>query len=118
MAAALQAELLAGYAQPLEVGRPRQHLLEQLRVADVRRGTLLERVTGLRDTVGEFVSDPLEIAEAEGPGSGGVPFDAGVDRNPGKAVGEKTGELVLEAGDLTAKLGSRQALVAVDSDAE
>jgi len=116
VAAAGKAELLARDPQPLEVGRPLKHLLEQLPVAGIRDVPTLERAAGLGHAVCELVADPLEVPQAECPGLGSGRRHPGVDLDPGKAFGEKPGELMLEAADLAAQLGSRQSLVAIDAE--
>ena len=85
------------------------------RVAEAR-GALEGRAAGLGHAVGELVADPLEVTQAQGPGCGSGHAHAGVDLDPREALGEKPGELMLEAPDLAAQLGSRKSLVAIDAE--
>ena len=75
-----------------------------------------ERHAGVGDPVGERVAHPLELAEAERPRLAETAATAGVDLEAREGLGDERDELVLEAADLAAQLGSREALVAADAE--
>ena len=114
MAAAGLADIGAGDPHPLEVRRVGQHPLEQLAVASLELGPLVERQARLADPLGKFVAHPLQLAEAEHPRLAATAAHRGVDLDPAEGLGEQPGQLVLEPGDLAPQLGAGKALVAPD----
>lgn len=108
-------DVSAGDAQPLVLGRGVEHPFEQLAVAGLHFGALLQLVPGGADASRERIADCLEVAEAKGPGLARYGGHAGVDLNPGEGVGHKRAELRLKAADLPPQVRPRKPLVAVDA---
>jgi hypothetical protein len=94
--------------------RRRQQRRQQLAVGGLELGPLGERVARLGDPVGEFVADPLEVAEPEQPRRRGDALDPVGDGEPREALGREPGQLALEPADLGAQLGAGETLVGAD----
>jgi hypothetical protein len=112
VAAAGLADVGAGDSQPLVLSRRGQHSPQQLAVAGLDLGLLGERGPRGGDPRCECVAHLLQLLEAGDPRlpeGGGNPA---VEREPGEGLGREARELVLEAADLAAQLGAREALVA------
>ncbi len=90
-----------------------QHLLQQLTVAGLELGPILQLAARDADLGRERVADLLEVAETKRPRLARDSPDRGVDLNAGKGVGEERAELSLETADLTAQLSSGESLVAI-----
>jgi len=95
------------------LGRSAQHPLEQLAVAGLELGLILQPAPRHADLGSERVADGLEIAETQGPWLAREGADAGVDLDTGEGIGEECAELRLETADLTPQLDSGEPLVAV-----
>jgi len=98
--------------QPLVLGRRRQHVLQQLAVLRLQFTPLPKRDSSLANPLGERVAHPLELFETGYARLVVARGNAGIEREPGKRLGAKPGELVLETTDLAAQLSAREALVA------
>jgi hypothetical protein len=118
VAAARLADVGAGDADPLELCRRGEHLAQQLAVAGLHPGSLGQRQAGLGDPLGQFVAQPLQLAEIENAGLGGEPGYAVFDPHPAERLGEEGGQLALEAADLAPQLETRRPLVGIDVDEE
>lgn len=115
MAAARLADVGARDPHPLVIGRGDQHLLEQIAVAPLQLILLTQGTTRLGDAIGERVANSLELLEPGYARLGKAGWNRGIEPEPGKGLGAKPGELVLEAADLTAQLDAREALIASHS---
>jgi len=115
VAAAGFADVLAGDAHPLVIGRSGQHPLEQLAVAGLQLGLRVQRPARLGDALGERVAHALELGEVGD--TGGAPRSryGGIDREARKGLRREGHQLLLDAPDLAAQLGPRKALVAPNS---
>jgi hypothetical protein len=111
VAAAVLADVGAGDADPLVAGRVGEHAAQQLAVARLHLVSLGERPSRLADARRERVAHPLQLAEAGDPRRARAGADAGLDRAQREGLRGETGQLALEAPDLTAQLGPREALV-------
>jgi hypothetical protein len=114
VAAAVQAEILPGDANPLEVLRRREHLLDELAVLVLVPLPLHQSPLRLPDPVGESVPNSLQLAQVEHPRRRGEGIDPVRDLGAAEAVAEAGGELGLEPGDLPPQLQARLALVDPD----
>ena len=103
----------AGDPQPLVLGGSGKHPLQQLTVAGLELGPILQLTARDADPGRERVANLLEVAETKGPRLLREGADAGIDLDAGKGVGEERAELGLETADLTAQLNSGESLVAV-----
>jgi hypothetical protein len=92
--------------------RRREHLSQQVAVTGLQFRLFPERHTSPRDPLGERVARALELLEAGNPGLTEVAGNTGVQLKARKSLYRETGQLMLEAGDLTAQLNAREALVA------
>ena len=115
MTAAGKSEVLARNADPLEVLRGGEHPLNQFAVLVLDPVPLDERFAGLGNAIGEPVANCLQRAEVEHPWLGGEGTDAMRDLGVAERLAEKSRQLSLEAGDLTAQLQPRLALVDCDA---
>jgi hypothetical protein len=97
------------------LGGSRQHAAQELAVAGLQFVLVLESDTGRGDPLGKRIADPLELIETGDPWLGEVTGDRGLDCDAGESLDGETGELMLEAGNLTPQLGAREALVASHS---
>jgi len=111
VAAAVQAEILPGDADPLEVLGGRKHPLDELAVLVLESLPLPQSTLRLGDAVGEAVTDCLQLAQVEHPRRGGKRLDPVRDLGVAEAVAEAGGKLGLEPGDLPPQLQARPALV-------
>jgi hypothetical protein len=111
VAAAVEAEVLARDAHPLEVLRGSEHLLDQLPVLVLDPVALDEHLPGLGDAIGKTVADRLQGAEVEHPRLNGEGSDPMGHLGVAESLAEKGRQLGLEAGDLPAQLQPRLALV-------
>jgi hypothetical protein len=118
VAAARLADVGAGDADPLELGRRSKHFAEQLPVGGLHAGALVQPQAALGDPVGELVAQPLQLAEVEHARLAGEPRDVVLDPHPTEPLGHQPGELALETADLAPQLVARQPLVGVDVDEE
>jgi hypothetical protein len=112
VAAAGLADVGAGDAQPLVLGGRGQHPPQQLTIARLDLGLPGERGPGGGDPRRERVAHLLQLPEAGDPRLPEARGNPGVEREPGEGLGREARELVLEAADLAAQLGAREALVA------
>lgn len=111
VAAAVQAKVLPGDANPLEVLGRREHPLDELAVLVLEPLPLHQGPLCLGDSSGESVSDSLQLTQVEHPWRGGDSID--LVRNPGatKGLAEASSEHGLEPGDLLPQLQTRLVLV-------
>ena len=100
-AAAGFADVGAGDPQPLVLGRRGQHALQQLPVAGLELGALLQLAPRRADPGCERVANRLQVAEVERPRLSRDGSDSGVDLQPRESLGDKPAELRFEAADLT-----------------
>lgn len=112
MAAARLADVGTRDSQPLVLPRGCQHATQQLTVAGLEFIPLAERQPRGGDPLGQCVPHLLELIEARDSGLAEVGSDTGVEIQPGKGLGAKAGELMLQAADLAPHLSAREALVA------
>lgn len=111
MPAAVEAEVFAGDADPLEVLRGGEHPLDQLPVLVLDPPPLDQRPAGLGGAVGELVAQRLQLAEVEQPRLCGERLDAVGHLGVAEGLAEQACELRLELGDLPAQLPPCPALV-------
>ncbi len=76
---------------------------------------LAQRDARLADAFGERIAHPLELLEPGDARLAETGGNAGVEGEPGESLRTQPRELVLEAADLAAQLGAREALVASHS---
>lgn len=95
------------------LGGSGKHLLEQLAIAGLELGPILQPAARDPDPCRERVADRLEVAEPQGPRLLRKSADPGVDLDTREGVGEERAELSLEAADLTPQLSPGESLVAV-----
>jgi hypothetical protein len=100
---------------PLVLGRRRQHPLQQLAVAGLQFVLLAQGLARNGDPLGEGIAHLLQLLEPGDPGHGEAGWDLGIEGEARKCLGAKTGQLMLEATDLTTQLSAREALVASHS---
>ena len=112
MAAAGLADVGAGDPQPLVLGGSGQHLLQQLAVAGLELGPVLQAPPCDADPGRERVADGLEIAETQRSRLFREGADPGVDLDARKGVGEERAELGFETADLTPQISPGEPLVA------
>ena len=112
MSATVLADVGTGDADPLVSGGVGEHALQQLAIALPELGLLGQRPTCIADPLGQRVAHPLELLQAGDPGRPLRRADAGLDRAQRESLGSQPRELTLEAPDLAAQLGAREALVA------
>ena len=110
--AAGHANVIARYPHPLEVGRPSQHLIEQLAVAGLDVGALPVGIAGLADSRRELVANPLQLPQPDHPWLVSRRSDAELQFQARKGVDEEACQLMLEPSYLPPQLGSGEALVA------
>jgi hypothetical protein len=108
---AVQAEVFAGNADPLEVLGGGEHLLNELVVLVLDPLPLDQGLARFRHAIGEAVADRLQLTEIEHPRRGGDGLDAMGNLRVAKSLADEAGELRLEPGDLPAQLQPRLALV-------
>jgi len=111
VAAAVQAEVFAGDADPLVVLGGGEHLPDELVVLVLDPLPLHQRLPRLGSAVGEAVADRLQLAEVEHPRRGGDGLDAVRDLGVAEALADEAGQLRLEPADLATQLQPRVALV-------
>lgn len=114
VAATWRADVVARDLHPLVLGGGRQHPLQQLAVAGLQLGALVELPASSADPGGQRVADGLELAQVQRPRPARYRRHRGVDLQPREGLGDKGAELVLEAPDLAPQLGPREPLVATD----
>ncbi len=83
------ADVGAGDPQPLVLGRSAQHPLQQLAIAGLELGPILQPSARFADPGRQRVADGLEIAETQRPRLAREGTDAGVDLDAGEGVGEE-----------------------------
>ena len=71
------------------LGRGGQHLLQQLAIAGLELGSILQPVSRDADPGRQRVTDGLEIAETQRPRLPREGADAGIDLDAGEGVGEE-----------------------------
>lgn len=112
MAAARLADVGSRDLHPLVLGRRLDHPTQQLAVAPLELGALLQRHAGAGNAIGEGVAHPLELTEAGEPRTARRRDHTGVDLDARESLGRKARKLVLEPPDLAPQLGPGQTLVA------
>ncbi len=95
------------------LGRSAQHPLEQLAVAGLQFGPIMQPAARDTDPGRKRVADRLEVAEAQGARLARAGADARIDLDPREGVGEERAELRLEPADLTPQLSPGEPLVAI-----
>lgn len=114
-AAARQAKVVAGDDHPLEVCRRGHHPAQQVAVLALDLSSIAQRDPGIGNALGKVVPQPLQLTEVEDPWLGGYRFDPVAQLDPAEGLGEKPGELSLEAPYLAPQLGPGEALVNIDA---
>ena len=114
MPAAVQAEVFAGDADPLEVLRRSEHPLDERVVLVLEPLPLHQRLPCLGDAVGKRVAHRLQLAEVEHPRRRADRVDAVRHLGVAEPLADETGELRLQPGDLATQLQPRLALVDAD----
>src|SRR5215211_3074848 len=109
--AAVETEVFAGDADPLEVLRSGEHPLDQGAILVLDLAPLDQRLARLGDAVGERVAQRLQLAEVEQPRRAGEGLDAVGYLGVAESLAEEDGQLRLELGDLPAQLRPGSALV-------
>jgi hypothetical protein len=71
------------------LGRGGQHLLQQLAVAGLELGAILQLSPRDADPGRQRIADDLQIAEAQRPRLPGKGSNAGIDLNAGEGVGKE-----------------------------
>jgi hypothetical protein len=112
VAAAGQAEVVAGDLHPLVLGRGCQHPLQKLVVALLQLITLIKRALRLADPLRQRIANRLQLAEVEDTGGTGGRGDRSVDLEPLEALADQGAELHFEVPDLAPQLRPREPLVA------
>ena len=107
------ADVGTGDAHPLVLSRPRQHAVQQLAVAGLKLGLLLQPAARTADPAGKRVTDRLELAEVEGARLTRDRGNAGVYLQARERVGEERAELRFEAPNLTPQLRPCETLVTI-----
>jgi hypothetical protein len=97
---------------PLEVSWRVQHPTQQLAIVRLQLLALAQRLSRSGDPLGERVSHPLQLIEAGDARLTKATRHTGIEVNPGECLDAETRELVLQASDLTAQIGTGEALVA------
>lgn len=115
VAAAGLADVGVGDPQPLVLGRRGQHPLQQLAVARLELGLLLQLPPRFTYPRHQRIADGLEIAEPEGARLVRHGGNAGVDPQAGEGLGEERAELRFQAPDLAPQLRPREPLVPIDA---
>ena len=110
------ADVVAGDPHPLVLGRGSKHAPQQLTIAGLQLTLPLERLTRFGDPIGKRIAHPLQLFEAHHPGLAKARRNPSIEVESRKGLDGKTGELVLEASDLAAQLGAREALVASNAN--
>lgn len=98
--------------QPLVLRWRRQHAPQQLTVAGLDDRLIPQRQTSASDPLGQGVAHLLQLLETGNARFGEVSRDPGVEVKTWKSLDGETRQLVLEAPDLAAQLGAREALIA------
>lgn len=111
MPTAVEAEVFAGDADPLEVLGGGEHPPDELVVLVLDPLSLYQRLPGLRRAVGEPVSNLLQLTQVEHPRRGSDGLDMVRNLGVAEPLADEAGELCLEPGDLAAQLQPRLALV-------
>jgi GAF domain-containing protein len=109
------ADVGAADPHPAVVARRLDQGAEKFAVGGLGGGPRGERRAGLAGALGERVAQALELAEVEQARGRAGCDDRVEDGDTPEAVEGEVGELELEAADLAAQLGAREALVAVDA---
>jgi hypothetical protein len=111
MAAAVEAEVLSRYLDPLEVLGGGEHPLDQLAVLLLDPGARGEVFSGFADAGGKAVAHRLQLAEVEQPRSRGDGLDPVRHLGVTEGLAEQPAQLRVEVADLAPQLESRPALV-------
>jgi hypothetical protein len=109
------AEVVARDAQPLEVLWAGKHPLQQLAVAGLELGAVLQGPAGVLDPIRESVANRLQLTEVERPRVARNGGHLGGEFEARECLGDQRGELPLEAADLAPQLGAGETLVAANS---
>ena len=112
MTAARLAEIVARYAQPLEVLWAGEHPFQQLAVAGLELGSPPQGPARVLDPIGQGVANRLQLAQVERPGLARDGGHVGGDFEPRESLGHQSGQLPLETTDLPPQLGAGEPLVA------
>lgn len=115
VAAARLADVGTRDPHPLVLGWRRQHFLQQLTITGLQFILLAQGLASNRDPLGQGIANLLQLLKPSDPGHGETGRDLSVEGEAWKGLGAETGQLVLEAADLTAQLNAREALVASHS---
>jgi hypothetical protein len=112
VAAAGQAEVVAGDPQPLVLVRRGQHPLQQLLVAGLELALLSQGEAGVLDLHRERVADDLQLAEVERPRLTREGGHARANPQTREGLGGERPQLSFEAADLAPQLDPGEALLA------
>jgi hypothetical protein len=111
VAAAIEAEVLAGDPDPLEVLRCGEHLLNQLAVLVLDLPPLHQSPPCLGDPLGEAIAYRLQLTQVEYPWGGSDGIDAVGNLRVAESLSEDLAQLRFQAADLAPQLRARLALV-------
>ncbi len=111
MPAAVQTEVFAGDADPLEVLGGGEHPLDKLVVFVLDPPSFHQGLARLGYAIGEPVPNRLKLTEIEHPRRGRDGLDAVRNLRVAKPLADETGALRLEPTDLLSQLQPRLALV-------
>lgn len=87
---------------------------QELAVAGLHAGALVERDASLADPGCEVVTHTLQLAEVEHTRLGSAGGDSTIQLYPGEGLREEPRKLALETADLAPQLRSRKPLVSID----
>jgi hypothetical protein len=107
----MQAKVLPGDANPLEILGRGYHLLDEITILVLEALPLHQGLLCLGNAIGEPVPDGLQLTQVEYPRRGSDGIDSVRDLGATEALAKARGELGLEPGDLPPQLQARPALV-------
>jgi hypothetical protein len=111
MPASMQAKVFPGDANPLEVLGGDEHLLHQFAVLVLEPLSLHKGLSRFGNTIGEAVSNGLQLAEVKHLRCGGSGLNPVRNLRVTEPLGDEAGELFLKPSDLPAQLQTRLALI-------
>ncbi len=106
------ADVFARDPNPLELGGPGDHLLEQRAVAAVEIRSLLVDLLGVGDPRGERIADSLQLAKPDHPRLASASRNLELELQAREGIREESCQLVLQAADLAPQLSACEALIA------
>lgn len=115
VAAAGLADVRTGDPQPLVLGRRGQHPLQQLAVARLELGLLLQLPPRFTYPRRQRIANPLQLTQAKRPRLTRYRDNAGVQAQAREGLSDERTELRFESPDLAPQLDTREPLVAIDA---